>query len=151
MKKINWKVLILSFIAVFVVAAIGSSVTTIGAWYESIKPSITPPNFVFPIAWTTLFILIAISLYFAWTSSNKKEKKNIAVVYGANFVLNITWSALFFSLQNTKAAFVDIIFLWFSIVAMIIVAWKADKRASLMLVPYLAWVSFATLLNFLAI
>ena len=63
MARINWKVLIASFIVIAIVALVGSLFTEIGTWYESVKPSITPPNYVFPIAWNILFILISLSYY----------------------------------------------------------------------------------------
>ena len=90
MKKLNIKVLIISLVIVFLVAFIGSLFTDTGDWYESIKPSITPPNFVFPIAWTILFILIALSLYTAWT--NSVDKKPIIIVFTINLGLIIYWS-----------------------------------------------------------
>ena len=152
MKKLNLKVLIFAFIIVAAVAFLGSiftSSTVKSEWYESIKPGITPPNAAFPIAWTILFILIAISLYFAWINSKRDQKKTIAIVFGINFILNILWSILFFGMRNPKAAFIEIIFLWISILSMILVSWKTSRKASLLLLPYLLWVSFAAILNFL--
>src|SRR3989344_4674537 len=101
MKKrgINWKTLVISLIAVYVIAFLGSIFTassTNSEWYQSIKPSITPPNFVFPIVWNILFFLIALSIYFVWENSKKKQKKNLLIIFGANLFLNVLWSALFF-------------------------------------------------------
>jgi translocator protein len=152
-KKVNWKVLLASLIIVYIVAFLGSLFTapnTSTDWYQSIRPSITPPNWVFPIAWNFLFFLITLSLYFSWVSSNKKQKVKIAWVFAINFVLNILWSVLFFGLKNVKLAFVEIIILWISILSMILVTRKINKKASYLLWPYLIWVSFATILNFLS-
>jgi translocator protein len=146
-KKLNWKVLILSFIIVFAVAFIGSLFTDIGPWYESIKPSIAPPNYVFPVVWTILFLLIALSFYIALATG--KQKKNIIGVYGVNFILNILWSYLFFTLKLPLFAFIEIIFLAISIILMISISLKMDKKAAYLLIPYLLWVLFATLLNYL--
>lgn len=154
MAKINWKVLIASLIIVYLVAAAGSIFTagnTSGEWYESIKPSITPPGWVFPIVWNILFFLIALSLYFSWTGAEGKEKKKIALVFGINFLLNIFWSFFYFYLKNPALAFVDIILLEASIVAMILITHKVSKKAAYLLVPYLLWVGFASLLNYLSI
>lgn len=154
MKKINIKLLILCIVIVFTVAFIGSLFTSgnsSGEWYESIKPSITPPGWIFPIVWNTLFFLIALSLYFAWQSANNKQKRNVAVVFGINFILNIFWSYLYFYLRRPPLAFIEIFFLLISIVSMIVVTWKIDKKSSYLLIPYLLWVSFATVLNFLTI
>ena len=82
--KINWKVLIISLISVYAVAFIGSIFTTSAvksAWYQSIKPAITPPNWVFPVVWNILFFLIALSLYFVWVSiKNIKKVKSLLII-----------------------------------------------------------------------
>ena len=148
--KINWKVLIVSLLIVYAIAVIGSLFTagnTDTEWYESIKPSITPPNLVFPVVWNILFFLIALSLYFAWTAG--KEKKKIIIFYGINFLLNILWSFLFFSWKRTRMAFFGLILLWLSILYLIIFTYKKDKKAAYLLIPYLLWVSFAGILNYL--
>ncbi len=153
-KKINWVALIVCFAVVFLVGFIGSLFTspnTSTEWYEEIKPAITPPNFVFPIVWNILFFLIALSLYFAWKSSNKNQKPKIVFAFGINFILNIFWSILFFGLKNPLASFIELIFLWISIWFMIFLAWRIDKISSYLLIPYLVWVSFAGVLNWLSI
>jgi len=150
--RMNWKILFFSFVIVFGVALIGSWFTngnTDGEWYQSIKPSITPPNYVFPIVWNILFVMISISLYLVWIKSNNKNKKKVAWVFGVNLFLNALWSFLFFYLKNPVASFFEIIALWLSILLMIKASWKIDRRASYLLVPYLIWVSFASYLNWL--
>lgn len=150
--KTNRTALIASFAIVALAAAIGSFFTNSSVksdWYDSIKPGITPPDFVFPIAWTILFILIAFSLYFAWTNAGKNDRKAVAWLFGTNLFLNILWSALFFGMRNPKAALIEIFFLWLSIIAMMTAVWKTDRKASWMLLPYLLWVSFAAILNFI--
>ncbi len=154
MAKIRIVPLIVSFVIVILVAFIGSlftSSSTSSSWYQQIKPSITPPNFVFPIAWTTLFVLIAISLYLAWTNSkNKEDRQKVALVFGINLVLNVLWSLFFFYLRNPLLGFIEIIFLWASIWMMISVTRKINKTSMWLLVPYLVWVAFAAILNLLA-
>lgn len=154
-KKINWKVLIFSFIIVYLVAFIGSLFTspnTSTEWYQEIKPTLTPPNIVFPIVWNILFFLIAISLYLSWVNSKRKEdKKQIAIVFGINFFLNILWSIIYFGLKNPLLAFIEVIIFVISIIAMVIITKKASKIASYFLIPYLLWVSFASVLTFLSI
>jgi len=149
--KINWKVLIVSLVVVYSVAFLGTLFTsgnTQGEWYESIKPSITPPSWVFPIVWNILFLLIALSLYFAWIK-NKKHKE-IALVFGINFFLNILWSYFYFYLKNPFLAFIEIIILELSIVGMILITYKINKKSAYLLLPYLVWVGFATILNYLS-
>jgi len=150
--KFNFKVFIICLLIVFlIVGGIGSLFTTKNVnsdWYQSIQPAITPPNWVFPIAWNILFLLISFSLYFAWTSSkNKREKKKVAIVFGINFILNILWSVLFFGLKQTQLAFIDIILMWLSIFAIILLVNNISRKSSWLLVPYLIWVAFASILN----
>ncbi len=150
----KWKTLIVCLILVFAVAIIGSlftSSSTDTEWYQEIRPSITPPNWVFPIVWNILFFLIALSLYFSWTSGKKRQKKKIALVFLINFILNILWSALYFGLRNPLLAFIEIIILELSIIAMVIITYKISKKSSYLLFPYLIWVGFAIVLNFLSI
>lgn len=151
-KIFNWKILIFCFIIVFIVSFIGSLFTSnaVGSsWYQQIKPSITPPNWIFPIAWTVIFILIAFSMYFAWASG--KRKKDIAVGFAINLILNIVWSFFYFSLKKVNLAFVEIIFLWLSILYLVILTWRIDRKSSYLLLPYLFWVVFAAVLNYLSI
>jgi len=153
-RKFNLKVFIICLLIVFIfVGGIGSLFTTKNVnsdWYQSIQPAITPPNWVFPIAWNILFLLISFSLYFAWTSSkNKREKKKVAIIFGINFVLNILWSVLFFGLKQPRIAFIEIILLWLSIFCVILITRKISKKSSWLLVPYLIWVTFASVLNYI--
>ena len=153
MKKINWKILVASLVIVYFVAFVGSLFTspaTDSEWYESIRPSITPPNWVFPVVWNILFFLIAISLYISWINANKTEKKKLVWVFGINFVLNIFWSVLYFGLKNPLASFFELILLWVSILVMVFVTYKIRKTASYLLIPYLFWVAFAGILNYLS-
>jgi tryptophan-rich sensory protein len=147
----NWKVLLVCLFAVYAVAFLGSlftynSVNT--PWYDSVRNSLTPPNWVFPVVWNVLFFLIALSLYFAWTSA-KKQKTKIAAVYGINFLLNILWSVLFFTFRKPNLAFFELIILEFSILLMIFTVLKINKKSAWLLVPYAVWVGFAGLLNYL--
>jgi tryptophan-rich sensory protein len=153
MRKRNWKALMASFAIAFFAALAGSLFTSASVksgWYNSIKPGITPPSFVFPIAWTILFFLIALSLYFAWMGSNQQERKTVKLVFGINLALNILWSVFFFGMRNPALAFCEIIVLWFSILVMILATRKISRKSSRLLWPYLMWVAFAAILNFLS-
>lgn len=153
-KKVNWKVLIFSLLAVYLIGFIGNlfaykSVNT--AWYLLIKPAITPPGIVFAIVWNVLFFLMGISLYLAIISSKKSGKKKIFWIFGANFLLNILWTFLFFGLMKPVFAYFELILLWISIWVMIFELYSINKKASLILIPYLLWVTFAGVLNYLSI
>ena len=150
-KKINWKVLIFSLVFVYIFAFLGSIFTKTGPWYESVKPSITPPSYIFPIVWNILFFLIALSLYFILVARKKENSWNVPVsLFLLNLFLNTSWSFLFFALEKPIFAFYDLILIWVSILSLMIYSWKIGKKASsLLLVPYLLWVSFAGILNYL--
>ena len=151
---INWNVLIISLIVVYAVGFIGSLFTSPNTgteWYQSVKPSLTPPSIVFPIVWNALFFLIGISLYLAWTNTDKKGKKMVALVFAINFALNILWSVFYFGLKNPVLASVEILFLIASIILMITTTYKINRKSSWLLWPYLIWVCFATILSFMSI
>ena len=153
-KKINLKVLLVCLLITYLVAGLGSiftSTKTSSSWYQSIKPSITPPNWVFPIVWNILFFLIAYSMYLAFTNTkDKTEKKKILSLFGANFLFNILWSILYFGFESPIVGFIDLIILWIFTFILILRLKPLNKPASLLLVPYLLWLTFAGLLNLLS-
>lgn len=149
-KRFNLGLLIACLVIVYLIAAIGSAFTGNSEqteWYQSVKPSIAPSGAVIGSVWTVLFFLIALSMYFAWSSS--KNKKKTFILYGLNLNLNMLWSYLFFGLRNTRAAFYLIIVLLVSIALLIYGNWKVDKKSSYLLIPYLLWTGFATILNYI--
>lgn len=147
----NPRLLIYSALAVIISAVAGSLFTKTEGWYETIKPALTPPSFVFPIAWTTLFAMIALSIYFSLLKSDKKQRKVLIYLFAINLVLNVLWSALFFGAQNPALAFLDLILMFISILVLIQATWKASELSSWLLLPYALWVSFAGLLNYLIV
>jgi tryptophan-rich sensory protein len=131
---------------------VGSLFTTskIPTWYSTIiKPTFSPPNWIFGPVWTMLFLLMGIALYLVWQQGiHKNHVKVAAGLFALQLVLNIFWSIIFFGLQNPGGAFVEIIFLWAAILATIIAFYKVSKTAALLMVPYIMWVSFAAILNY---
>ncbi len=116
-------------------------------WYLSlIKPSFTPPNWVFGSIWILLYFLIAVSLYITWTA--KKHSWFALICFTLNLILNFLWTLLFFGLHDLRIALYEIVLLWLTIIIMIVKFTWVDKRASYVLIPYLVWVSFAMLLNY---
>lgn len=152
--KINWKFLIISFAAVYLVALLGSMFTSAGTksfWYLTVKPSITPPGWVFLVVWNILFFLMAISLYFVLAyRKNKKLRLKAQIAFSANLLLNFSWSFLYFGLRKPAFAFIELIALWISIVAMIYFSYRISRKSAWLLVPYLLWVTFAGVLNYLS-
>ncbi len=151
MVKINWLRLAAAVIVCNLAGFAGSFFTmpSIPTWYASInKPFFTPPNWVFAPAWTTLFVLMGIGLYMVWDKTNFSGKGRFALyVFGFQLFLNIMWSALFFGLQSPMYAFFEIIALWIAILFTIMKFREIDRKAGYVLVPYMAWVTFAALLN----
>ncbi len=151
-KRTNWKVLISCIVLVYASALLGSffsSSNTNTDWYQAIKPAITPPNYIFPIVWNILFLLIAFSLYLAWTSAKKNQKTPLASIFAINLIFNSLWSILFFGIKNPFLAFFDLLAIWVTIIGMIYVTYQIKKKSSYLLWPYLIWVSFAGILNYL--
>jgi tryptophan-rich sensory protein len=125
-------------------AATAASVTT---WYPSlVKPPFNPPDWVFGPVWTVLYIMMAVAAWRVWCS-DKPGRVPALVAYALQLVLNLGWSLIFFGLQQPGLALIEII----GLVAMVAVTmhrfWPIDRTAGLLLAPYLAWISFATILN----
>lgn len=132
--------------------SIGSAFTTpaIPAWYATlVKPSFSPPNWLFAPVWTTLYILMGISVWLVWESRVKKRARRLGLnMFAVQLFLNVTWSIVFFGLQSPGWALVNIAALWLAIVWTIKVFYQISKPAAYLLVPYLLWVSFASYLNY---
>ncbi|HVZ67330.1 MAG TPA: TspO/MBR family protein [Patescibacteria group bacterium] len=142
---------VISIIIPFIAGGIGSFFTykEINSWYQALnKPSFSPPNSIFGPVWTTLYILMGISFFLVWESKAAKYKKtNAYKIYFVQIILNSLWSIIFFGLHNPLLAFVEIIALWISIFFTIRSFYMVNKKAALLLYPYLGWVSFASILN----
>jgi len=120
---------------------------SIGSWYATLlKPSFSPPNWIFAPVWTGLFFLMGVSLYLIWTS--EKPKQTAIFVFFQQLALNVLWSTLFFGLHNPLLAFIEIIVLWLAIFMTILYFYQISKKAAWLLLPYILWVSFAGVLNF---
>ena len=143
-------------VAVLVVELVGASgslftVQGLGSWYETLaRPALAPPNWVFGPVWTTLFALMGVAAWLVWRRANRQpEAARVAgIAFVAQFVLNLTWSAVFFGMQRIGAALAVIVGLWLLIVVTIWAFARVDRRAGALLVPYLLWVSFAGYLNY---
>ena len=145
--------LTISLIAPQAAGLIGSIFTasSVTGWYSTVtRPELAPPNWIFGPVWTTLFVLMGIALFLVWKKedSQKKKVKLALRLFVAQLVLNTLWSVIFFGLQSPGWAFVEIIFLWISITLTITVFTPISRLAAWLLVPYLAWVSFAAYLNY---
>ena len=142
--------LIISILLPLSVGAIAGMFTSqaVPIWYASLnKPSFSPPNWVFGPVWTTLYILLGISFFLIWKEEASKERDLAIKVFSIQMLLNFAWSFLFFYFNLIGAALIEIILLWTSIAAMIYLFYKIKPFAAYLNIPYLLWVSFATILN----
>ena len=118
-------------------------------WYKSLeKPSFQPPGEVFAPVWTTLYTMMGISLSILWRARGSYPAAKPAMqLFTIQFLLNLAWSFLFFRWQNPRTAFIEIVVLNVVLILTILAAWRVSKVAALLLVPYLLWTMFATVLN----
>ena len=132
----------------FAAAFIGSRFGT-GPWYDSIeKPSFNPPSAVFGPVWTILYALMAVAAWLVWRRWGFDGARAALGMYVAQLVLNTAWSWLFFGLHDIGLALVDILALLVAIALTLALFWRKHRLAGALLVPYLCWVAFASVLNF---
>jgi len=118
------------------------------AWYAELnRPYLTPPNWLFGPAWTILYIMIAVSIIFYYKAPGKEHVLLTTAILVVHLIANFSWTPLFFGLQNPLLALIDILILDMTLLVLIYLFWQASTVASLLLIPYLLWVSFATYLN----
>jgi len=137
---------LVSFLAGAVGTILGSPMPD--AWYESLtKPSFNPPSWVFGPVWSALYLLIGIAAWQAWRTRGFGGARAAMILFAVQWILNAAWSGLFFGLESTTLGLLDILALWAVIVAMVVTFSRASALAGVLMIPYLLWVSFATILN----
>jgi tryptophan-rich sensory protein len=145
MKVKSWGKLIGSIVLCEGAGIVGSifTVNSIQNWYVFLnKPSFSPPNYLFGPAWTLLYLLMGISLYLV------RKNKFAVKLFLVHLFVNAIWSIIFFGMRNIGLALVDILIMWFMIIVVMIMFYTVKKQASYLLLPYLMWVTFATVLNY---
>lgn len=124
------------------------TIPSISTWYMTLnKAPFNPPPWIFGPAWTTLYFLMGLSLFLVLQKKLKKQKNFLIILFSTQLFLNFLWSVIFFGMHLPQIALLEIIFLWVSIALLIIDFWKFSKPAAILLVPYILWVSFASILN----
>jgi tryptophan-rich sensory protein len=134
----------------FGAAALGAVATTpkIPTWYAALnKPSFTPPNYVFPIVWNILYGLMAFSLWRLWEAPRGEMRKRAITLFILQLSLNVAWSWIFFGAESIGGGLFTIFALDALVAMTIYAAWKVDRFAASLLLPYLLWISYATALN----
>ncbi len=125
-----------------------STSSEIQIWFTTIiKPSFNPPNFIFGPVWTLLYILMGISFSIIISQKPSVNRTKAITIFAVQFIFNLMWSVIFFKIHQIGWAFVEIICMWISILIMIVLFYRSQKIAGLLQIPYLLWVSFASVLN----
>jgi tryptophan-rich sensory protein len=152
MKSLEFIKLIISIVICNSAGFIGSIFTTstLPTWYNSLeKPSFNPPSWVFGPVWITLYTLMGISAYLVWRQGiHNSQVKAAFIIFGVQLFLNAIWSPIFFGLRALFAALVVIVILWIAILLTIYAFYKISRVAAVLLIPYIFWVSLATILNY---
>jgi len=146
----KWTRFIIAILICQMAGIIGSLATfsAITDWYVKLQsPSFTPPNWLFGPVWLTLYTLMGISLFWIWEKDLKKNKKAL-YIFGTQLFLNALWSFLFFGFHLLFYSLIEITLLWITIVLTIFSFLKISRKAGLILIPYIAWVSIALTLNY---
>lgn len=142
-------IIIFSIVLCLLVGFVASQIQTsaLSEWYPTLNKSpLTPPNYVFPIAWTILYVFMGLSIGLIICSKLPKERLFISL-FTIQIVLNFLWSILFFYMKNPLLGFIDIILLDIVIVIYAVKTYSSVKISSILFIPYIIWVSFATYLN----
>ena len=148
--KTSWLALAGFLASCFAVSTAGGMVTALSGdgWYRSLeRPSFTPPDRVFSIVWTTLFVMIAVAGWRVWRQAGFVRARTGFMLFGAQLALNLIWPVLFFGFRSPGAALVGLIVLWIVIDATTAAFWRIDKIAGYLFVPYALWVAFAGIIN----
>jgi benzodiazapine receptor len=137
--------------ATFLVAGTSTIFTasSIASWYAGLaKPSFNPPNQIFGPVWTLLYTLMAIAAWLVWRRADSPLRSRALLLFWVQLALNFGWSLIFFRGREIGIALIEIVLLWLAILATLFLFFRLSKTAGWMFVPYLAWVSFASVLNF---
>lgn len=148
--KLSWWSVIITILAVIGVARLGSYFSIMNRdWYNALqKPSWQPPDWAFPLAWNTIFLLSIISIILIWNSFPRVRRTYASILlFVFNGILNVTWSALFFGSMLILPAVFDAALICMSVIAIMIVAWPITRVGSILLLPYALWTAFATVLT----
>lgn len=148
LSRIGTPVLVAAAAALFF-AALGASATDIGPWYQGLRqPSWKPPDLLFGPVWTVIYILTAWSGILVWQHGrDRAHRLRLMGLFALNALLNVLWSELFFKLQRPDWAVIELVPFWLSIVVLMVAVAQVSHTGAWLLTPYLAWVTFAGVLN----
>lgn len=150
MANFNWVKLVVSVLFTVGIGSLGGlfTISEIPGWYAGLqKPSFNPPNWLFGPVWSLLYLLMGISFYLIWKQPVSTVRNVGLTLFVIQFILNFFWSILFFNQHLIAAALLEMVFMWIFILLTMIWFAKLSPTASWLLLPYLCWVSFATVLT----
>ncbi len=142
MALVGWILLSLS-------ASLGGVFISLGEWYARLhKPTWNPPAWVFGPAWTLLYVMMGVAAWLIWREGGWRERRRPLILFLIQWFLNALWTPLFFGLHQPGLAFAEMVLLWLMVALTVFVFWQIRRSAGLLLLPYLAWITFAAVLNF---
>lgn len=145
-----WPTALVAVVLAFAVGGTGGALTDLGPWYANLQqPSWKPPDWAFGPAWTTIFLLCAAAGTISWVAaSSAAQRRTILLAFAINAFLNVLWSALFFHLHRPDWSLWEVGALWLSVLSLVIVCGRLSRLAGALLLPYLAWVAYASTINY---
>ncbi len=145
--KLQWKKLIISIVVPLAAGGLSALLTRNGMkeFGSLAQPPLSPPAWLFPVAWTLLYVLMGAACYLVWTAP--KKAPNALTAYGVQLFFNFFWSVIFFGIGNYLFAFIWLLLLWAAVLWTAVLFFRTKKSAGYLLLPYLAWVTFAGYLN----
>lgn len=145
----RWRPVAVAAGAALLVAVLGALMTDLGPWYANLRqPAWKPPDWAFGPIWTTIFGLAAAAGVIGWRRlRSRAARESMLLLFASNGFLNVLWSLLYFRLHRPDWALIEVPLLWLSVLALVVLLWRASRTASSLLLPYLAWVALAALLN----
>ncbi|MEO0009282.1 MAG: TspO/MBR family protein [candidate division WOR-3 bacterium] len=139
-----------SIVLPLIIGFAGSMFTrpSVDSWFATLKkPIFAPPNWLFAPAWTLLYIMMGIAFYLIWQQGYSVKLRLAFAVYALQLILNLLWSLFFFGLHSPLLGFADIVILWIVVLINIILFYRLRRAAGLLLIPYILWLTFASVLN----
>jgi tryptophan-rich sensory protein len=149
-KSVNILKFIVSIVIPLGLGSVAGLVTSeaIPEWYASLnRPSFSPPNWLFGPVWTSIYILLGISLFLVWKQPSGSDRNKALFIFAVQMALNFAWTFIFFYFKMLQLALIEIVVLWFSILFMMFWFYKVKSLAAYLNIPYILWVTFATILT----
>jgi benzodiazapine receptor len=151
-RRFDWRSLVFWIVLCELAGIVGSvfTATAIPTWYQTLtRPSFSPPNWLFGPVWITLYLLMGIAIALVRQRKNMKGAvQSATTLFVVHLAANAVWSPIFFGAKNIPLAFINIGFIWVSLILLIFRFYAIEKKSAYLLLPYLAWISFATVLNY---